>query len=386
MPARHDLLVGALDFPWRPWGSIEIWEDAITHRLRRDAGVSTMLVSDHPHLFETGGENYHADFGAWEYLRGHEGDVWRTRADPSWVGAPALPAPTAGLSRGYDTSRTWFTDEADFPGPRTMVAAARWLDGELSAEREPHERALLVVDEFDPHEPFDVPEPWASRYDPDWEGERHHLAAVRREPGALRALGARGAAPPPPVRRQALDDRPLARTDPRGARPPRRLGHHRGGPLHRPRPLPGRARRLLGEAAGAGAPRARPHPAAGGLAGRGAGHQRRADHHRRPPRHALRRVRRRHRAPHPRRVPRPAARGHRDLRPGVGAVRRLGAGGPRRRRHPHLRPDPGRGQPPAVDVLQPLVDDAGPLPSRTSACPAPTTGPGSIGCPAPTCR
>ncbi len=53
-----------------------------------------------------------------------------------------------------------------------MAAAARWLDGELSADRGPEERALLVVDEFDPHEPFDVPEPWASRYDPDWEGER----------------------------------------------------------------------------------------------------------------------------------------------------------------------------------------------------------------------
>ncbi len=53
-----------------------------------------------------------------------------------------------------------------------MVAAAEWLDRELSATREPDERALLVVDEFDPHEPFDVPQPWASRYDPEWEGER----------------------------------------------------------------------------------------------------------------------------------------------------------------------------------------------------------------------
>ncbi|MEQ1788755.1 MAG: sulfatase-like hydrolase/transferase, partial [Acidimicrobiales bacterium] len=74
--------------------------------------------------------------------------------------------------RGYDASRTWFKDEADFPGPRTMAAAARWLDQELATDRAPEERALLVVDEFDPHEPFDVPEPWASRYDPDWEGER----------------------------------------------------------------------------------------------------------------------------------------------------------------------------------------------------------------------
>ena len=61
MPARHDILCGSLDFLWRPWGSIEIWEEPITAQLRR-AGVTTMLVSDHPHLFETGGENYHTDF------------------------------------------------------------------------------------------------------------------------------------------------------------------------------------------------------------------------------------------------------------------------------------------------------------------------------------
>jgi arylsulfatase A-like enzyme len=173
MPARHDLLVGALDFPWRPWGSIEVWEDAVTRLLRHDAGVSTMLVSDHPHLFETGGENYHTDFGGWEYFRGGEDDPWRTRPDPSAVGAPTLPPTKAArFRRGYDISRTWFRDETDFPGPRTMVAAAAWLDGELRATREPHERALLVVDEFDPHEPFDTTDRWAHRYDPDWDGPR----------------------------------------------------------------------------------------------------------------------------------------------------------------------------------------------------------------------
>ncbi len=63
MPARHDILCGALDFLWRPWGSIEIWEDAITYELRK-SGIVTQLISDHPHLFETGGENYHVDFTA----------------------------------------------------------------------------------------------------------------------------------------------------------------------------------------------------------------------------------------------------------------------------------------------------------------------------------
>jgi arylsulfatase A-like enzyme len=183
MPARHDILCGALDFLWKPWGSIELWEESITATLRR-VGVTTMLVSDHPHLFETGGENYHTDFTGWEYVRGHEGDPWRTAPDPTAVGAPHLPPavdggwflrPRLGVDgdrfgrRHYDDTRSWFRSEDDFPGPATMRAAASWLATAASA----HDRWLLFVDEFDPHEPFDTPEPWASRYDDEpWHGDR----------------------------------------------------------------------------------------------------------------------------------------------------------------------------------------------------------------------
>ena len=161
MPARHDILCGALDFLWKPWGSIELWEEPITAPLRR-ARVTTKLITDHPHLFEVGGENYHCDFSAWDYQRGHESDPWKTRPDPSWLGAPSF-------QRGwmpYDNSRGYFRDEADFPGPRTMAAAARWIDENAPS----HDRFFLFVDEFDPHEPFDTPEPYASLYDPAWEG------------------------------------------------------------------------------------------------------------------------------------------------------------------------------------------------------------------------
>ncbi|HRE01650.1 MAG TPA: sulfatase [Ilumatobacteraceae bacterium] len=165
IPARHDLLVGAWDFLWKPWGSIELWEEAITASMRR-AGVVTQLITDHPHLFETGGENYHTDFTAWYYLRGHESDAWKTRPDASWIGAP-------NFGRGhthYDNSRGYFTDEDDFPGPRTMAAAAHWLGHHAPHHRQAGQRFFLWVDEFDPHEPFDTPEPWASMYDPDWSG------------------------------------------------------------------------------------------------------------------------------------------------------------------------------------------------------------------------
>ena len=165
IPARHDLLVGAWDFLWKPWGSIELWEEAITASMRR-AGVVTQLISDHPHLFESGGENYHTDFTAWAYERGHESDPWRTRPDPSWIGAP-------DFGRGhthYDTSRGYFRGEHDFPGPRTMVAAAEWLARFAPQHRAAGERFFLFVDEFDPHEPFDTPDPWATMYDPEWQG------------------------------------------------------------------------------------------------------------------------------------------------------------------------------------------------------------------------
>ncbi len=168
MPARHDLLCGALDFLWRPWGSIEIWEEAITYHIRKQ-GVVSMLVSDHPHLFEMGGENYHTDFNGWDYVRGHECDPWKTAEDPSAVGTPDIPeARRADFNRPYDVSRTWFREEADFPGPKTMTAASAWLRANAGL----HDRFLLFIDEFDPHEPFDTPEPYASRYDPGWEGPK----------------------------------------------------------------------------------------------------------------------------------------------------------------------------------------------------------------------
>ncbi len=179
MPARHDILVGALDFLWKPWGSIELWEQPITRVLRQN-DVTTMMVTDHPHLFETGGENYHTDFHAWDYVRGHEGDPWRTHPDPSWIGNPAQPARTGGwwmnkmfgreiiAKRHYDDSRTFFREETDYPGPKTMREAARFL-----REATPHhDRWFLFVDEFDPHEPFDTPPPWQGFYeDQRWEDE-----------------------------------------------------------------------------------------------------------------------------------------------------------------------------------------------------------------------
>ena len=81
--------------------------------------------------------------------------------------------PTTPAAAGSETKRT-------FPG------LARWprrLDGS-TRRRADHDRFFLLVDEFDPHEPFDTPEPWASRYDESWDGP--HLIWPPYTDGAIR--------------------------------------------------------------------------------------------------------------------------------------------------------------------------------------------------------
>ena len=138
MPARHDLLVRRPRLPVAPVG-LDRGVGGRHHPPpaagRRDLARCSCRTT--PTCSRRGGENYHTDFGAWDYLRGHEDDPWRTRPDPSWIGAPALPARRPPWERGYDISRTWFTDEADFPGPADDGRRGPWLDGELCAERQP---------------------------------------------------------------------------------------------------------------------------------------------------------------------------------------------------------------------------------------------------------
>ncbi|MBM3497420.1 MAG: sulfatase [Armatimonadetes bacterium] len=159
MPTRRDLWAGTLEFPWRPWGSLEPYDHPLP-RVCKQAGAMTMLVSDHYHLWEAGGENYHADFEGWEFIRGHENDPWATEPAPR-------PEPVKDiLSPRYQRNMARMVREEDYLSPRTLKATADWLE----ANHHAHDRFFLMVDEFDPHEPFHVPPPYDTMYDPDWDG------------------------------------------------------------------------------------------------------------------------------------------------------------------------------------------------------------------------
>lgn len=163
MPARRELFAGTAELLWRPWGPLEPF-DARLPRLLEAAGYRTAIVTDHYHYWEELANGYIQSFAGAELIRGHELDFWQQPLGPddpipAWVGNIERWRP--GQGRRYYANVREFAGEEDYFPARVMRAAARWL-GEYGGDR--RSPFFLQVESFDVHEPFDVPEPYASRY------------------------------------------------------------------------------------------------------------------------------------------------------------------------------------------------------------------------------
>lgn len=187
MPARRDLLTGRLDFLERGWGGMEPFDRTLTQTLKSH-GVFSHMVTDHYHYFATGGENYCQTFDTWDFHRGQENDPWVSRVSP-----PQMPPKLLGQTRPqYEKNRRAIVAETDYPGPQTMQAACRWLEDNRDADR-----FFLMVEAFDPHEPFDAPQRYLELYGDDYEGPRFNWPwydKVMEPPEAIRHLRKRYAA------------------------------------------------------------------------------------------------------------------------------------------------------------------------------------------------
>lgn len=160
MPARRELWTGNLEFPWRPWGSCEGFDEHLAALCAR-AGIPAHICTDHYHYWERGGANYLEQFSGADMIRGHEND--------HWVSDPCLRPPegTRLAREKPDRAPRHFRNlsrcrtEADFSGPRTIAAACEWLDRNHACGP-----WFLAVECFDPHEPFSVPPPYDTMYGP----------------------------------------------------------------------------------------------------------------------------------------------------------------------------------------------------------------------------
>ena len=170
MPARRDIWTGRYEFPWRGWGPLE-HDDLNLARLVSAHDHVSMFISDHYHMWERGAGNYHFNFSGAEFVRGQENDLWIT--DPTIpIEYPADPARLAkhalrpGSFERYKRNTAHFRTESDYFAPQVFQKAMDWVERNHS-----HDDFFLMIECFDPHEPFDPPYPYNQMYDPDYTGQ-----------------------------------------------------------------------------------------------------------------------------------------------------------------------------------------------------------------------
>lgn len=162
MPARRDILTGRMNFLERGWGGLEPFDITMPDVLK-EQGIFTHIVTDHAHYFETGGENYCTRFDTWDYLRGQEVDAWVSRVKP----AVKLPEAYGRRSIQHVLNHSVYAQKEDtYPTPMTFQAACRWAE-----ENKNCDDFFLMVEAFDPHEPFDAPLKYHAFYQDHYAGK-----------------------------------------------------------------------------------------------------------------------------------------------------------------------------------------------------------------------
>lgn len=174
--ARRAIHTGARTWPFRRWeprredifypaGWQKIPEEQVTMaEILAEDGYETVLITDTLHQFNAS-MNFQRGFNVFNFLRGQEIDRYRS----------ALPISDEAVDRytvqgnepvirdkirQYLVNTTHRRSEEDYFAPQVFRRAMDFLEtaGEIAAP------FFLVVDSFDPHEPWDPPEKYANMY------------------------------------------------------------------------------------------------------------------------------------------------------------------------------------------------------------------------------
>lgn len=160
MPARREISTGRKEFMWRPWGPLEAFDPKLPKELK-PLGFNTAIVTDHYHYWEEMANGYIEWFDTAEFIRGHECDNYKLPHPgdvPAWVERMSQFRSGQHMRQYYANVRDKQTEEEFFPA-MTFSAASEWLKENANAGP-----FFLQVESFDVHEPFHVPEPYASMY------------------------------------------------------------------------------------------------------------------------------------------------------------------------------------------------------------------------------
>ena len=170
VPTRTTFFTGRYTFPFRGWQRLEP-KDVLLAEILWNKGITSAMITDVYHLHKPS-MAFERGFDTTEHIRGHEGDPWivdpEIEVDVEAVHKPA-PKDTAVRKQieQYLRNVHWWQSEEDTFVARVMKAGLSWL------QRQPRrDNLFLWLDCFDPHEPWDPPEPYRSWYvDPEYKGK-----------------------------------------------------------------------------------------------------------------------------------------------------------------------------------------------------------------------
>lgn len=182
--ARRSIYTGIRTWPFRDWvpqkgetyfpaGWQRMPEDqtSMTETLAEN-GYDTVLITDTYHQFKPS-MNFHRGFDVFDFIRGQERDRFRPARTISEVEVDRYTVPGNNSSmrdkvRQYRANVAHRKSEEDWFAPQVFRRSMGYLE---LAKNSPGP-FFLVVDAFDPHEPWDPPEKYANMYgEPTGTGE-----------------------------------------------------------------------------------------------------------------------------------------------------------------------------------------------------------------------
>ncbi len=164
VPNRRDVLTGRYTFTYTDWAALSS-EEIVLPQVLGKAGYISYMIIDTPHIM--GSFGYDRGFNGWNWIRGQEGDRWKTQ--PREVKLPCDVKKLRGADRTTSQYLRNVADrrgEEDYFAPMTMRGAMDWLDDNHKLDK-----FFLYVDTFDPHEPWDPPKKYKDLYCPGYKGE-----------------------------------------------------------------------------------------------------------------------------------------------------------------------------------------------------------------------
>jgi len=148
------------------WGPVSEERDTIAEILQNH-GYRTAFITDTYHQFKPS-MNFHRGFDEWTWIRGQERDPYRSGPSPSLNEVLNYIPESLRMEGFIDFHRKYLTNvsdrhyEEDYFPARLFKEGVRWLERNQDAKK-----FFLVLDSFDPHEPWDSPTSYRKIYDPD---------------------------------------------------------------------------------------------------------------------------------------------------------------------------------------------------------------------------